>query len=668
MRCATKLASVVALLAPSLGVGNCGYSPSASTEASLAALRTIEAELAVEGPSYAQLGAGTGLRPSGGVVASRHGVQGVWLFGSDSGRVGWLPLDDSPARTAGRLQLTVDTGLSTTNCAAITTGLLCAGPGAPGVFAITDPASRASDASPNTPQTPAPQTPTLHPLLARGGYRDPRVLGDTAYLLDPVESRYVQLALDAPHQPAPDAVGPLRLPGHALQAVAVGKDLAVVAASPPRLTLLHRASGQVSILSQRAPVRALAYDQQRKILWTVGPNPAPIRRAQGPIRGLYSVLLGFAVDGPQDRAKVRVDLRQFGLIDATGVTLWQDAVVVVGTGSHSAVIYRPDAATGEAVQTGHGPAQPIATTAGVLIPNRLDESVTVISGTPTTPRTAHWPLGPPPAVRSNRARLGELLFYEKTLWSDAEDNRFTCNSCHWDLSSDHRMQPGIEESRWEMTRPLRGISMVAPIFTPMQSPSLTDAVEGLFTALDERHWAGLHTSTPIILELRDGPLQVSPHEARAALLTFLMTLKPLPGPLRRPDNTFSPQARAGAALFARDCAACHEPTASQRTRQVVEFPAALELLETQPLSFGAPLFAQTGVEPYFTSAGNRISPLLDLGRGGPFFSNGSAASLSEVIDRARPGSAAVHAPRQDAIPRHYSSDDAAALRAFLLSL
>lgn len=605
-------------------------------------LRSLEAELAARGVPYAEATAQAGFRPSGGVAATRAGHPGVWLFGGDSGRIGFMPLDPP-----GPLSEVIDTGLPISSCTPTEQALLCTGPVAPGAWLIREGAVTA--------------------LRSRGGYRDGSVEGMEASLLDTVDSSWVQISLQPRGAGGEGAELSRRsLLAGTYRAIRVGgAQLAVVSGVAPRLTLRPLSDASTArTLSEDAPVRDLVFDEPRQMLWTVGPAPAAPRRAGGPLRGLYSVLHGYPLE--PDAAPRRVDLRAYGVVDATGIALWQGALVVVGTGSHNALLYEPESGSARLVQTGHAPAQPIATPTTVVIPNRLSESVTLIEGTGTAPVVSERSLGRA-LGRSDPARLGELLFYEKALWSDTADNQFTCNSCHWDLCSDHRMQPGMLESRWEMTRPLRGIGMITPVFTPMQSPTLADAVDGLFEALDARHWEGRPINTPITLTLREGPLQLSPHDARAALLSFLMTLGAQVGPLRQRDGTFTPQAERGAVLFQRDCAGCHEPTADLRAREPVAADRLLRHLRDRPLSFGAPLFARSGVTPYYTSAGNRISPLLDLARGGPFFSNGSAPTLEDLLHSARPGSAAVH-DQAPTGPPSYDADEVNALRAFLLSI
>src|SRR5690606_12902216 len=95
--------------------------------------------------------------------------------------------------------------------------------------------------------------------------------------------------------------------------------------------------------------------------------------------------------------------------------------------------------------------------------------------------------------------------------------------------------------------------------------------------------------------------------------------------------------------------------------------AALDYLVHRPLAFGAAQRMRTGVEPYFTEQGNRTSPLTQLGRGGPYFSNGSARTLAAALQRTNPSRDLVHAPGNAEAP-FYTPGEMQELIDFLLSI
>jgi cytochrome c peroxidase len=349
-------------------------------------------------------------------------------------------------------------------------------------------------------------------------------------------------------------------------------------------------------------------------------------------------------------------------------------VWVSATGSDRALWLQGSRAsfTAQTLDAGIAPAGAVITPDGLAALNRLDDSVRLYLPDARGSLTLRATRALDRPTRTTLADLGERLFYGALLWQQRPDARFTCNSCHWEGGTDHRLQPGFHEKRQELTRPLGGIAGVRPIFTPGQAPNLTLAVEGLLRGLDERMWQAepppRYWEYPVDLRLADGSQrQLAPLEVRSALLEFLLQLPAEPGHLRatREPALQAEQAR-GAALFARDCARCHEPVTSLHTRQRVADAQLLARLRTRPLVLGAAAFAEVGAGPSFTPAGNRISPLLNLSRGGPYFASGSARSLAELIERFTPGSSRCHGG--SATSPAYDAGQRADLETFLRSL
>ena len=506
-------------------------------------------------------------------------------------------------------------------------------------------------------------------LPDRAGYADVAVLGDRIAVLDAVDHRLRVLdstghALGAATvPPAPYRMGPLG-PDHVWVLSGVAPFLSVVplGAGTP--------AAAVPVTGRRAPSRDAVYDPRADRLWLVGPANGSVRRDHGPIRNLYTVvtaLSGAAARGGRAEVAERFDLRPEGLVDGAAIALTADRVVVAATGSDrlfNAPLGPRGGARGGMPSGGLGPVALEPLGQAVLVVNRLDDSVARVG-----PKGVLWRARLDRRPRRTLRDLGERLFYGALLYQHQPGARFTCNSCHWDGRTDHRSQPGFLERRREVTRSLAGIGAVAPIFTTGGAPSATRAIEGLFRGLDPRLFDPAHSSEaywdyPIAVPAKGGGSVILPAAtAREALLRFLMDRPVARGPMRPRGRGFTVDARAGWPLFRRDCAACHEPSRSMRTRQ--QPPDVLSYLASAPLTFGSPAFARTGALPYFTPAGNRIPPLLDLGRGGPFLASGAAPTLVDLLNQCRPHTEAVHS---GAGPAHYSPAQVAQLRAFLLSL
>src|SRR5262249_998274 len=85
------------------------------------------------------------------------------------------------------------------------------------------------------------------------------------------------------------------------------------------------------------------------------------------------------------------------------------------------------------------------------------------------------------------------------------------------------------------------------------------------------------------------------------------------------------------------CESCHEARlASDRATSRVPFEDWERLVMTSrgPIVWARATYEQTGVEPYVYRAGTRVPPLRRLYRKRPYFTNGPAAPLADVLRRA----------------------------------
>lgn len=440
-----------------------------------------------------------------------------------------------------------------------------------------------------------------------------------------------------------------------------GNYLAVAAWLSPQLVLFDTITGALlAEIQLKAPVRDMAFDLKRGLLWTIGPENNLVRRQRGKMENLHTAIYGYRL--PELSLQKILLWYKKELVDGNALAIVGDELFATAGGSGYLWRYHLGSSKEDLLATGPVPRGLAAQGKTLSWVNYLSDEIEILDiGTGKKQRLA---LSKTP----RQPDFGELLFYQTGMWADTADNAFTCNSCHWDGLSDHRLHPGFLEKRWELTRPVAGIAAVKPIFTPMQAANLSEAIEGFFRVLDVRYWQK-NSDPPYYLEpvrLRVSPeetIEVSALEARKALLKTLIGWPALAPARRRVGEALSKEAKEGAAIFLRDCARCHEPVTSMRTRRKVP----LAVLRDRPLVFAAPFYAQTGIKPYFTAQGNRISPLLNLARGGPFFSNGSAPDLESVVLSANPSRSEVHAPENARNP-FYSADEREKLLAFLRSI
>lgn len=464
--------------------------------------------------------------------------------------------------------------------------------------------------------------------------------------------------------------------------------LFVLSANQPHLSVFpldaQGLPGVPAGIETMATIRDAIFDDTRQLLWTAGYRQARVRRNHGYVENLESYVYAYRND---DLAHGRfapalaVDLAAHGLADPVALARDESSLHVALAGSHRLARVELDAAAQgpadarvDVQASALVPRAVLATDDQVLVAGLLDSRIHVHRGTDLA-RVQTLSLDDAAMAPPTPYDIGEMLFYGKTLWADTPRNQFTCNTCHWDGLTDYRVHPGYKESRWEQIRPAAGVGMLAPIFSPGQARNLSTAVHGFVRALDERFWTAPDGPARRPPWLDDTEVEIAPgqrrtlsaYELRLALLTYLAQRPVEPGFLRAPGQPFSASALRGAEIFWRDCARCHEPTPHLASHRIHDRASALDYLITRPLAFGAGRLVKTGVEPYFTEQGNRISPLTQLARGGPFFSNGSALTLGDVIRRTDPSTSDVHAPENAEAP-FYGPDDLRDLMDFLLSI
>ncbi len=435
----------------------------------------------------------------------------------------------------------------------------------------------------------------------RGWFRDGAPHGDHFYALTrdallTFDDQGIELARTA--VPTAYRLGQM---GAALWVLGGDPELTVVPLDPSGLP------GDPVTLQRTAPLRDAAWDGER--LWTVGPLDTPVRRDGGPVRDLRTEVTALAgSDLLQGRLRV-LERHDWGELAIDGTRIVAEHGVVRATATGSGHVWTLSQGVVTVQET-------CATPSGValdgpdawIVSCRLDDAVAHSNGVVI-------PLDDTP--RDTLADAGERLFYQVGLWPDTT---FTCNSCHWDGSTDHRLQPGFEERRWELTRPVAGTGALSPIFSPGQSPDLAHAVEGLVRVLDPRAWSdprGGWWAEPRTIRTDSGTRTLTALQVREALLRWILGLG------LEPPFVETQVAPASLALFVDECTHCHQPVADLHTR-TPQSP------ETRPLVWAAPLFAKVGPPP-FTDRGNRVSPLTNLARGGPYFTDGSARTLEDVV-------------------------------------
>ena len=252
-----------------------------------------------------------------------------------------------------------------------------------------------------------------------------------------------------------------------------------------------------------------------------------------------------------------------------------------------------------------------------------------------------------PSARTMESRVGEALFFTNLMapWNRTEGklSRFTCETCHFEGYVDGRTHHTGRADVHATTKPLLGLFNNRPHFTRALDPDMATMVNSEFRVAgkksDHAPWfSAREAGLGWIGLLGAGAEDLDAIGLRRSLMTFLMafTHRPNPGVIGR--ARFDDRERRGEEVFAARCERCHE------ARLVADDPSSrvaparwegLVMRREGPIVWARDGYQKTGVEPYVHADGARTTSLRRLRAKRPYFTNGSAKSLADVLDRAR---------------------------------
>lgn len=253
-------------------------------------------------------------------------------------------------------------------------------------------------------------------------------------------------------------------------------------------------------------------------------------------------------------------------------------------------------------------------------------------------------------ARSDEIRIGEALFFTSLMapWNKADGplSRFTCETCHFEGYVDGRTHHTGRGDVRATTKPLLGLFNNRPHFSRALDPDLTAVADNEFRvagALSGHDpWFSISSEgAPWLAELglvdagRDAR---SPEALRRALMGFLMAFSHRANPAALGRTSFTPLERDGARVFRDRCARCHAPVLrSDDPGSAAPFERweALVFAPEGAIVWGRAGYEKTGVVPYVHEEGARVPSLRRLYKKRPYFTNGSAKALREVLERAR---------------------------------
>jgi hypothetical protein len=522
--------------------------------------------------------------------------------------------------------------------------------------------------------------------------------GQWIYLAEEREGRMVALRLDSPREvpSAPRAVddpSPVPHPRDAEQRVAERRTFGACR-GPIRLArvasylianclldhrlLLHRLtpSGEPSA---EAPI-AIQHDGP---IWSFdavavagglriaagGVEDHPLDRTIGAFGYIDSFLFLYRVDDAKRAAtrEAAINLSELGVVTPKAIALSPNplAVTVAGYGSEKLVtlsfsegIEKPPRI--DARPFVPGSAAVAAIDGRFVFANPLFDAwverregdgganIVPVSSAPWRSERAETSSGEPQAAKANgERRLGEALFFTTLMApfnrADGALSRFTCETCHYEGYVDGRTHHTGRDEVHAVTKPLLGLFNNRPHFSRALDPDLTAVAFNEFRVAgaksDHDPWLALSTQdAPWLEKFGVEPAHSSPEALRRALIAFLIAFQHRPNPSVLGRTAFTELERQGAETFRDRCENCHEARLASdqpATRVAFDRWESLVMAREGTVVWGKDVYEKTGIVPYVHENGARVPSLRRLYKKHPYFTNGSAGTLDDVLARAR---------------------------------
>jgi mono/diheme cytochrome c family protein/DNA-binding beta-propeller fold protein YncE len=390
----------------------------------------------------------------------------------------------------------------------------------------------------------------------------------------------------------------------------------------------------------------------------------------------------FVDAGPGRRRSINLterDLAPLVGLDALAVDTATGALAVVGAGSDNVLVGSPRVATllgGPVAPVGANPSAVAFLRDGrTVTADRLSDTLSFVSSAPAVVRT--FEIGGN-VERRSRADLGELLFYSRALLphnvSRGPLSIYTCAACHADGHIDGRRHPSKRNRFYSMTKTCRGLVGTEPFLSlgePATFAAFADNIVATHAqgALDAPETFDRY---PVELRLRQGEawtsVTISPQKVRGDLAAYLAAIPVEKSPFVAPGRrALTPAERRGLSIFRADCSGCHQLVRSTGSARNVP-PSELEArLLAGEVALTSPRRYDVGT-PVLGEGGNNPPSLRGLWAAAPYFSDGSARRLEDVLRRTNPQAARIHAAENARLPPTLSADSTQDLLAFLRAL
>ncbi|MEO8877927.1 MAG: hypothetical protein ABI461_20205, partial [Polyangiaceae bacterium] len=249
--------------------------------------------------------------------------------------------------------------------------------------------------------------------------------------------------------------------------------------------------------------------------------------------------------------------------------------------------------------------------------------------------------------RSAASRVGEALFFTTLMSPNNSANgahsRFTCETCHFEGYVDGRTHFTGRGDVYATTKPLRGLVNNRPHFSRALDPDLAAVAMNEFRVANAGGDASEYFDVdaakfPWISDLGVAPPEADDDYLRRALVEFLSDFSHAPNPAAFRRGYFGETERRGEVVFRDHCETCHEARYASddpSTRVAFEKWETAIFAENDAIVWARASYEKTGVVPYVHELGARVPSLRRLAKKRPYFTNGSAPDLANVLDRAR---------------------------------
>ena len=450
-----------------------------------------------------------------------------------------------------------------------------------------------------------------------------------------------------------------------------------------------RLTEAVQSIKTEAPVLDMIVGGKPQSLLLFTHEDRPLDRAHLSVEGLDSGIIALPadrggdpcgpnfpfLDPPGKRSFINLGERAAPVIElAAAADAGGSAFAVVGAGSDNLLIAPDgDLARAVVVDVGANPSAVAALPGGRFVTaDRLSDTLTFVADGKVT---AALDVGAPD--RPSLAERGELLFYSRALVPNnvatGPLSLYTCAACHEDGHIDGRRHPAKRNRFFSMTKGCRGLGTTAPYLSIGEPATIEGFADNIVTthAQGAERGAEGFDKYPVTVRVRAGRdwerVTLSPDELRAALVAYMVRIPPEPSPfVATGRRSLTRVERAGLALFRDGCAGCHKLAADAGGDRIAARDLERRLLAGEVALTDARLHA-VGT-PILGDGGNNPPSLRGVWEAAPYFSDGSARSLEDVLRRTDPDEPAVHAPANATRPPAFTAAERAALLAFLRAL